>query len=407
MGQNYSLCFTTLSLSPTIDVRATFGEYKFNPLSNHLSLSLSFSNFWQQSPVSPLSSFLFFNFLVFNKPLVIHIFDIPAGYSAAMATAVCRGLQSCIDPHHLPEPPTVLHLHLTPRPKPCFPEPVITQCKSFAGGGGWSFLQALAAATQSPTTAAPDRESPYVPPTAKRSCPALRGRSLDLCTENLGSETGSDTAGTDGNSDFPLSLPEFQEAPATPRCHAVSVKSSHTCDFQLHEALAKPRRHVGSGPRLFGSRDFPPPLTSSLRVQRRRDGGRLIIEAVEALPPQKYFQAERTDGRLRLCFLRDSDEPDMDSSMAGQEEEESDIEEVESEGEEEAEEEEADEDEEEEEEEEEESEEENDRDMDGNSFEVGGEIGMKNFVGRPSRCKEGGHGNKDFCNWELLWVASS
>ncbi|KAL0457245.1 UNVERIFIED_CONTAM: protein FANTASTIC FOUR 3 [Sesamum latifolium] len=146
--------------------------------------------------------------------------------------------------------------------------------------------------------------------------------------------------------------------------------------------------------------------SSSLQVRRHREDGRLIIEAVEAPFRNSYLQAERSDGRLRLCFLTGSDRAEITTSTAGEEHEE-------------------------EEEKEEEKEEENGDECGGETTEedeieeassdveeFDGEINlememememeMEKFQ-RLSRCKEEGHGNKGLCsNWKpALWVAIS
>lgn len=73
---------------------------------------------------------------------------------------------------------------------------------------------------------------------------------------------------------------------------------------------------------------FPPPLTTmnTLQVRRQcREGGRLIIEAVEMTNP--VLQAERSNGRLRLCFLRtEEDEVESESESEIEECEEKKVE---------------------------------------------------------------------------------
>uniref|UniRef100_A0A0V0H5X2 Putative ovule protein n=1 Tax=Solanum chacoense TaxID=4108 RepID=A0A0V0H5X2_SOLCH len=58
------------------------------------------------------------------------------------------------------------------------------------------------------------------------------------------------------------------------------------------------------------SRKLPPLLTTlrgsnSLQCRPYREGGRLVIKAVETPQIRTYFHAERSNGRLRLCFLSD------------------------------------------------------------------------------------------------------
>ncbi|KAL1548588.1 protein FANTASTIC FOUR 3-like [Salvia divinorum] len=158
--------------------------------------------------------------------------------------------------------------------------------------------------------------------------------SLQLCTENLGSESGYDTF-SDCTSIFSAS------PPLSPTC-------------KQNKPSPKYCRKINN---------FPPPLTtmsgaSSLQVRRRRDGGRLIIDAVEGPFRNSYLHAERSDGRLKLCFT---------TAAAGEEfrnESESDV-----------------------------------------------EMNLSEKFQRFSRCKDGGsHESKGLCsNWKpsTLWVATS
>ncbi|KAL6952612.1 hypothetical protein U1Q18_030090 [Sarracenia purpurea var. burkii] len=296
-----------------------------------------------------------------------------------MSTVVCQGLQSLDS--HLGETRT-LSLKLAFQ-KPFFFEPK-----------------------------AASREISYVHPMAKRSSPSiLTGKSLELCTENLGSETGTDT--TEG-SDFSLSSSDSDEAPAREK--------------------ARSRRCGEDRKVVNGAHDFPPPLTtisggsSFLQVRGRREGGRLIIKAVGgAAPPRGCFRAERSHGRLRLCFSNDcgdetfetrmlageDDESDMeevdfkksddDEEMFAGGNEESDMEEVDFQGNDEGKEDEEGEEEDEGDDDEEESEVYMREDMEGNNLDGGVETGIENF-GRP--CTVGGCGHKSLCNWEPFWVAT-
>ncbi|XP_057485894.1 protein FANTASTIC FOUR 3-like [Actinidia eriantha] len=208
--------------------------------------------------------------------------------------------------------------------------------------GNWNFLQSLSNTSQNP------KSSSYSHPMAKQSSPKLTNKSLEMCTENLGSETGSDTTEI---TDFYLSSLELDR-----------VEDPTTGAQNLRQNL-KSRKLINS------PRNFPPPLTtisgtSAMLVQTHREGGRVIIQAVEATSrPVTCLRAERSDGRLRLCVLKDC----------------CDIEEVE------------------EEEEEEEREEESGvcerEDMKGNSLDDRGKMGMENFR-RVEACKFVGYGNR-------------
>ncbi|KAJ6356409.1 hypothetical protein OIU78_004502 [Salix suchowensis] len=150
-----------------------------------------------------------------------------------MATMVCQGLQFCL------ESPIVesrtLRLRLSsPNPyfarslelalKPCLldsdSKEVSGKCHheetSHKSGvldhdkhaspdlGGLSFLQVLSAGPGGPQESM-GKGNIYVHPLINRSSSMLSGRSLELCTESLGSESGSDMI---GSSIFTLSSPD-------------------------------------------------------------------------------------------------------------------------------------------------------------------------------------------------------
>ncbi|GFY85071.1 hypothetical protein Acr_03g0018450 [Actinidia rufa] len=287
-----------------------------------------------------------------------------------MSTVVCQGLQNCLESQLIET--RILRLKVASSPKPSNPDL-----------GGWSFLQSLSNSnsnsTQIPKQAC-DKETFYVHPMAKQSSSILSCKSLELCTENLGSETGTDMTESDILSlSPPASVGGERESPV--REQPKSRKTS-------------------------SSRNFPPPLTTMngsnpIQVRPHREGGRLIIEAVEAPPAHSIFQTERSHGRLRLNMWKECvSTNNSDLEIASEEKEHSDMEvEVENEG--------NDEEKEEEECEDEDSEEESEvrsrEDMDGNFSEVGGEMGIEKFQrSSNSRCNEG-----VLCNWEPFLVVTS
>ena len=94
------------------------------------------------------------------------------------------------------------------------------------------------------------------------------------CSQNLGNETGSDMV----DSDIEL------------------LSSSPECGEGPKEEKRKERQ----------VRNFPPPLTmirgsESVRVRPHREGGRLVLELTKVKVPF-CFRAQRSHGRLRLCF---------------------------------------------------------------------------------------------------------
>lgn len=316
------------------------------------------------------------------------------------STTVChQELQPCVE--------SLVRLQLVP-PKPTVdpPVPEPQEIGNTSDKASWSFLQSFTTTIESPKT-----ETVYVHPLVKRSASVLSPRSLAMCTESLGSETGSDVSSDDmsfmlQNNDIPLLSLEVEKTSTFS-----AAKQSSTVE------TPKPKRLNRS---VNGGSNFPPPLTSisgsnGVQFLPHREGGRLVLKAVPVTSPVNYFEAERGDGRLRLRLLRDMP---LDSDMDEEVEEEEDevvkeeevveeIMEVETET--------CWEEEEEEMEVEVEVEEksggcwetEEEEDMEGNSGVVVGETGMEKKL--PSRCKENRRGNnKMVMNWppESFWVAT-
>ncbi|KAF5452479.1 hypothetical protein F2P56_027474 [Juglans regia] len=351
-----------------------------------------------------------------------------------MATIVCQGLQSCLDSTHTVEPKKVW-LKLS-SPTPHFSQPLelalrscLSDSKTKEVGqkcrieevcnkpcnslnshsssnpdlGGWSFLQAISTGPEGPKETMDQKEKVYVHPLVKRSSSMLSEKSLLLCTENLGNETGTDI--NEGNL---FSLPS---------------SDSKRSNFPTREQ--KKSRQL--------TQNFPPPLTTmsgseSLRVRTHREDGRLIIEAVKAPTTQSYLQAERSHGRLVLRFVKTCTTPSIESEEADDQNDENgasneagngkerfDSDAIEEKQQVEEEEEEKEEEEEVEVEVEEDLDDEGERDvyvvgegMDGNYIK-NGEVEMrKEKFERPRRCKEDDqHGKNRLLEWEPFWVATS
>ncbi|KAK4425702.1 protein FANTASTIC FOUR 3 [Sesamum alatum] len=250
--------------------------------------------------------------------------------------------------------------------------------------GNWGFLQT------GPKESGDKESCIYTHPLARKSSfSRLSAKSLELCTENLGSETGSDIVTDDCSS-------IFSSPPLSPSSNSTSSRKSVDFDDWKQTTISSSRNPLHrEASSCRKTKNFPPPLTtmsgsSSLQVRRHREDGRLIIEAVEAPFRNSYLQAERSDGRLRLCYLTGSDRTEITTSAAEEEEENGD----ECGGESAAEEEEI-----------EEASSDEEAEFDG---EINLEMEMEKFQWL-SRCKEGGHGNKGLCsNWKpALWVAIS
>ncbi|XP_054808798.1 protein FANTASTIC FOUR 1-like [Prosopis cineraria] len=298
------------------------------------------------------------------------------------SSSVCQGFQSCMEPWLIE--PQILRLKLTPPGSLSLPEAqensstkdeISTKMDKNADMGGWSFLLSLK------KTEDPQAQKVYVHPAVKHSSSMLTGKSLEMCTESLGCETGSDNA-SDNMDEFAF----------------LSSENSTAC-FSRHVSEACRSDSVSSS-RMKRSRSFPPPLTSltdlgGVQVRPHREDGRLILEAVATPSVQPCFQAQRINGRLTLTMFQTflSDDEVSDDEAA------------------------ADDDEGEEEEEEEEEEEgvvvadDDDEDSDVEELEgineiVDDEIGKRKLA-RPRRCKESGNRNKNAMpNWEPFWVAT-
>lgn len=213
-----------------------------------------------------------------------------------MATMVCRGLQSCLDPHLSDQRTFIFPPFELPLKHPSIslidsdqthilnPSPPAGIPNSGAGDGGWSLLQSLA-------PPASKQESVYVHPLTKRFNPTgLSEKSLNLCTENLGNETGSDII------ENTIFSPEIDGEDF----HRKWEKKPHF-NSNLHSS----------------SHRLPPPLTTireteSFRVTPHREEGRLIIAAVKSPSRAPCFLAERSGGRLRLCFAKTEESEEAD-----------------------------------------------------------------------------------------------
>ncbi|KAH0730714.1 hypothetical protein KY285_001624 [Solanum tuberosum] len=276
-------------------------------------------------------------------------------------------------------------------------------CTGAGAGGGWSSVQNLSNISK--------ESGIYVHPLSKKCSYSSRlsEKSLQLCTESLGSETGTDIIDTNILS-FSSSYSRIEKSISPPPTTTTTINDDYMMTSSSRNCNVNKRRSNSSSI----NKKFPPPLTTirglnSVQFKPHREDGRLIIKAIETPLTHNYLQAERSNGRLRLCFYKneisssnfdeneelDEIEDDVIENDIVFEEEEEEEEEIEEKGE-----------------NTEEKEEESDMynmkwDIDGNKFDVEGEMG-KEKCQRLSRCKESGKGNKVFCDWrKALWVATS
>jgi len=146
--------------------------------------------------------------------------------------------------------------------------------------GGWNFLDALSNNIAQNTLKKETTTATYVPPQQKRSSLVMSPKSLELCTENLGNESGTDIVEND-----------------------MLLSSMGTMEEQR-----QPCRQVLAATKKAKTQNFPPPLTTirgseSLRIRPHREDGRLVIEVTKVPPSTSCFQANRSHGRLRLCIF--------------------------------------------------------------------------------------------------------
>lgn len=221
-----------------------------------------------------------------------------------------------------------------------------------AASSGWSFLQSLSSGSSSSSTktTSSEKEKTYVQ--RPSSCRALSDQSLALCTENLGSESGSDVTDIDD-------------------LFSLDVQTKNLGETTTETRTVKSRK------RNLSPSDLPPPLTTMrgfqcIQMRPHREDGRLVMTATKAPPRNGCFQADRSNGRLRLSILKDSDEfvENEEETIEPEEPEEY--------------------------EEEEEEEEEDDDEV----------MGIEN-VQMSRRCVQGDRENRGLLNWESFCVATS
>nr|GLL32413.1 protein FAF-like, chloroplastic [Ipomoea trifida]GMD22966.1 protein FAF-like, chloroplastic [Ipomoea batatas] len=152
---------------------------------------------------------------------------------------------------------------------------------------------------------------PYIHPQVNKSANSLTGKSLEICTESLGSETGSDCFSSYPNSESGDSADEEKDDHQS--------LPQHELIFPPFPEEFRPVKHSYS--KKSPPRSFPPPLPSlvrgddkpSVRMHSRRQHGRLILEAV-SVPAQNRFRAERQDGRLILTFVNNEETEGRDDA---------------------------------------------------------------------------------------------
>ncbi|KAL0703191.1 hypothetical protein Bca4012_069616 [Brassica carinata] len=220
--------------------------------------------------------------------------------------------------------------------------------------GGLSFLQSMSDITSIVRTR---EDKAYVHPTVKRSVSQLNEKSLEMCTESLGAETGSES----GDELTLLAL----EATAISRAHSKPQDEEKDADFRAKKAT------------MSRSKSFPPPIKFVKESRYNRmvrslgEDGRLVVQAIRISSPPRNFVAEREEGRLRLCLSPESSLLRDDHEVEEEEETEEGMAEE-------------------------------------NSENLEGKNGNKKISRLSSRCKENGREPKQMLTWkqQQFWVAT-
>ncbi|XP_010916536.1 uncharacterized protein [Elaeis guineensis] len=269
-----------------------------------------------------------------------------------MSVAVCRSsfspFESILAPNLAREPLPISPTNWQPPAEQYKPtEPPVEAEKDDDRPGQfdiWSSIQSQKARE----TATADPMVPYVHPLVRRSSSLMSQKSLEICTESLGSETGSaDFSSLLDDPDCFSSKIEAEEEEhneLAPPIHETRPLVDEEERPRFRVAKAVEERRVQSGRKELVSvnyhcsisrrsppRSFPPPLPSISRrdgpcihMRPHRCNGRLVVEAVP-VPSQNYLHAQRQDGRLLLSFIdatyNDPDDIEIDTPEATQEEE--------------------------------------------------------------------------------------
>ncbi|KAF8093302.1 hypothetical protein N665_0385s0049 [Sinapis alba] len=155
---------------------------------------------------------------------------------------------------------------------------------SVSNSESWSFLESISNSSSD----GKDKKTllpPYVhTPSSRRT---LSDESLALCTESLGSETGSDVINDQDLFSVTSELQTIETRPTTTRSSRQDKK----------------RNMMAS---------LPPPLTSmrgfdGIQVKSQRENGRLVMTAMKPLPRDRCLQ-DRSNGCVRLAILIDSND---------------------------------------------------------------------------------------------------
>lgn len=177
---------------------------------------------------------------------------------------------------------------------------------------------------------------PYVHPLVRKSASLLSQRSLEICTESLGSETGSET----GLNGLSYRASDLGGSDKDGEGHADHLEQEESTVIKINCAVIEDdhqqvgttkflsvRRTSSSPPAVvpMARSSFPPPLPSlshrggsNLHMRSHRRDGRLVVEAV-AVPSVNRLRVQRHDGRLLLTLTADDDKAEDEPIIDGEE----------------------------------------------------------------------------------------
>ncbi|KAK9727065.1 hypothetical protein RND81_05G255800 [Saponaria officinalis] len=176
------------------------------------------------------------------------------------------------------------------------------------GSGGAAFEDIWSSIlTQKKPGSADPVPAPYVHPVVKRAS-SLSEKSLEICTESLGSETGSD------GFSYPVSDHGDEQEVDEVNVVEEEVKSDYVVEVvKANYPIINKNKKISNFNNNSGVvRSFPPPLPSlanrddgsNLQIRTRREEGKVVVEAV-SVPSRNCFRACRQDGRLLLTLTND------------------------------------------------------------------------------------------------------
>ncbi|KAI3978362.1 hypothetical protein MKX01_013160 [Papaver californicum] len=178
---------------------------------------------------------------------------------------------------------------------------------------------------------------PYVHPLVRKSKSCLSLKSLEICTENLGSESGSNgyspsnTSLSDTDEEHEDIHEEEEEEEAIQEVLVEETKRSEVVEFHVMDVVPM-MNYNSKKPSSSVTRCFPPPLKSlskpggggGIQMKTHRKDGRLVLEAVSVPTSQNCFNSQRQDGRLVLTFaspIPESKSGSFDNEKLDEEEE--------------------------------------------------------------------------------------